>query len=208
MTVQTRRDLLPWTAIAEVAGTLRTCFLLPQGTVPPPGCGVRTFSAAVLPQFLLLNLGVSVLRSRAVQSAALTVVDPQAVLAGQLDLLVPFARTLRVLTDAPLRFAPLQQKLLNERGLALSVAPAGAPLPEHGVLLSLSAARVPRLFDGLLITNKNRRLLRGETVAGKDVVLPPKIEALRPPGIDRVQFASALFERCGVRALGTLRFCR
>ena len=206
MTVQTNSRQLPWNAIAEAAGSLRGCFLLPPGLTVPPECRVRAFVPQVLPQFLLFNFGVFVLNRRGVRKADLTVVDPQALFADRLERLLPFAATLRVLTARPACYSSTRRRLLELCGLTVCVAPLYAPLPEHGVLLSLSAARVPRLFDGLLFTNENRRLLRGETVVGKDVLLPPRIEALRPPGIDRVQFASALFERCGAEELQSVRF--
>lgn len=207
MTVRPRGSVLPWNAVAAAAGSLRGRFLLPKGVTAPEGSGVGVFVPEKLPLFLLLNLAADVLAHRKVQAADVTVLDPAGVLSGRVERLVPFAGTLRVLTARPERYAEVRRSLLEEAGLSLCLAPPTAPLPERGVLLSLSAERVPRTFGGLLITGENRLFLHGETFAGRDVLLPPELEALRPPGIDRVQFASALEECCALPGLRELKYC-
>ena len=208
MTVQTNSGRLPWADIARAAGSLRRRFLLPPSVTPPEGSGIRTFAPQTLPQFLLLNFAVRVLREKGLspQSTPITLTDPQAALTQHIHQLAPFAKTLRVLTARPEQYEAAQQTLLAQTGMALCVAPLSAPKPQSGAAITLCAAWLPRDFSGLVITTEQRLFLRAETVCGADVNLPEEIEALRPDGIDRVQFAAALEECCGMQSLRKLGF--
>lgn len=203
LTAQSVNGEVPWRAVSEKAGKLRAFLLLPKGVSPEKASGVREFLPKTLPQVLLLNAAVDVLKKQQLPApeTQITVVDEAAVLAERIDLLAPFAGTLRVLTAKPERYAFAQRRLMEGFGLSLCVCAAEAPLPENGVLLTRSAARAPRLFRGLIFSFDRRRFLFAETFAAADVTLPPKFEALRPPGIDKLQFAAALYERCGIKEL-------
>ena len=207
MTAQVVNGEIPWRIVSEAAGKLRTCMLLPKGGLPGAASGVRLFLPKTLPSVLLLNTAVDVLQKKQLPApkTPITVVDEAAVLTERIDLLAPFAGALRVLTAKPERYVPAQRRLMEQFGLSLCVCAQNAPLPESGVLLMKTADRAPRLFRGLIFTFDRRRFLFAETSAAADVVLPPKFEALRPPGIDRMQFAAALFERCGVKELENMR---
>ena len=208
MTVQPADGKLPWDEISWAAGSLRTNMLLPEGALPEEKSGARPFVPRALPLILLFNAAVGVLRTRRPEEGGtpVTVVDPAAVLADRIDRIAPFASSLLVQTKAPALYQTARQRLMETFGLSLCVSGLTAPLPEHGALVSLSANRVPRLFDGLLLTGEPRTLLCGETFAANGLVLPPGFELLRPAGIDKTQFAAALFERCGVKVLGELSF--
>ena len=207
LTTQSVRGEIPWERIADAAGTLRTCMLLPKGMSPDETSGVRAFVPQTLPLLLLFNAGLCDLRARGLpaQETQVTVIDERAVLADRIDCLAPFAGTLRVCTAKPERFFSAQRRLLEQNGLSLCLSGMAAPLPDSGVLFAQSCARAPRLFRGLMFTCERRRFLRAETVVGTDLVLPPAFETLREPEIDRIQFAAALYERCGVKELENLK---
>ncbi|MBQ7597198.1 MAG: hypothetical protein IJU56_01300 [Clostridia bacterium] len=209
MTAEFDSDRLPWEDIARAAGSLRRRFLLPPSLSPPKSSSIGVFSPQVLPQFLLFHFAVRVLREKnlAPQSTAITLTDPQAVLTQHIRRLAPFAKALRVLTVRPAQYEAAQHALLAQTGMALCVAPLTAPKPQSGVAITLSAAALPRDFSGLVITTERRLFLHAETVCGADVTLPKEIEQLRPSGIDRVQFASALEECCKMKSLRELGFC-
>ena len=207
MTVQGEKEALPWPDIAEGAGPLRCRLLLPRGITPPKESGIRAFEPKALPLRMLFNAGVAALERRRLFRKEITVVDPGGILPQCIGRLVPFASVLRVLTERPHRYAAAQRDLLESDGISLCVCSMSAPLPQQGVLISLTAEYVPRLFDGLIFTCAERRFLRAETVIARDVKLPSAPARLCPAGIDRVQFASALYECCGVKAMGELCFC-
>ena len=220
---QRRKAQLPWAEIERAAGRLRTRVLFPEGVVPPPPPparthaqaqlepGLRAFAPRRLPLLLCLRLAQQMLQASHVPARQLrvTVVDSKGVLTRQLEPLVPLAGSLRVFTPEPPIYRTAAEQLQRRYGAALVVSDSPACFAQSHVVVADDLRLFTGRESGLILTPDTETRLPGQAcrvVRWGEPILPQAHEALRPPGIDPLHFASALHELCGVKEMERLRF--
>jgi|GEM_PF-1428310 len=216
-----RQAELPWAAMEQAAGRLRTRLLFPEGVIPPPPPqarsaaqaqlepGLRAFQPKRLPLLLCLRAARQVLLAAQTPARQLrvTVVDTKGVLCHAVELLVPLAGSLRVYTPDFSMYRSAAARVLHRHGATLILSDsAGCFAQSHVIIaddLQLFTGREP----GLIFTPDISTNLAGcRVVRCHAPQLPEAYAKLCPPGIDPLQFACALFELCGVKELERLPF--
>lgn len=204
MTLTQHRGKLPWKAAAKAAGPLGKALLLPQGVVA--GGGMKAFSAEVFPELLLFNGAVKHLTSLDFDPVGQTVTlfDSRGIFARRVDSLVRLFSCVRVVTGCQEIYEKAAEKIMAKYGASLIVTDTPGELPGGSVVIS--SQRVPVTFSGTLYTDSQTELLSGRVLRGGGITLPQEYDSLCPQGIDKVDFAAALYEKCGVEALAELGY--
>jgi len=213
------RGEIDWPAVEHAAGRMRTKMLFPTGIEPPvtePAIGLRAqldpglraFAARRLPLLLSLRMAQQVLRgyNRPARERSITFVDPRGQLCRQLEPFVPLAGSLRVCTPEPAHYRQTAQQLLSRYGVVLVVSGSPACFAQSDVVVAEDLSLFTGRERGLVFTPDPSPLPGCRIVRGREPALPPAYEALRPEGIDVLDFAAALFELCGVKEMERLPF--
>ena len=216
-----RQAELPWGAIEQAAGRLRTRLLFPDGVTPPPPPqarsaaqaqlepGLRAFQAKRLPLLLCLRAAQQVLLAAQTPARQLrvTVVDTKGVLCHAIELLVPLARSLRVYTPDFSVYRSAAARVLHRHGATLILSDSAACFAQSHVIVADDLRLFTGREQGLIFTPDLAANLAGCRVVRCHVPQLPEAHAnLCPPDIDPLQFACALFELCGVKELERLPF--
>ena len=216
-----RREELPWDEIERAAGRLRTRMLFPEGIAPPPPPpprsaaqaqmepGLRAFAPRRLPLLLCLRTAQQVLQaSRApARQLRVTVVDAKGALTRQLEPLVSLAGSLRVFTPEPQLYRAAAEQLQRRYGVTLILSSSPGCFAQSHVVVADDLRLFTGRETGLIFTpDTETNLFGSRAVRCGAPVLPEAQDRLRPPGIDPLLFACALYELCGVKEMERLRF--
>ena len=212
---------LPWAAMEQAAGRLRTRLLFPEGVAPPPppaACsaaqsqlepGLRAFQPKRLPLLLCLRAAHQALRTAGVPARELrvTVVDTKGVLSHTMELLVPLAGSLRVYTPDFSLYRATATKLLHRYGATLILSDSPGCFAQSHVVVADDLRLFTGREQGLIFTPDTETSLKGcRVVRCRMPQLPEAYAKLLPTGIDPLLFACALYELCGVKEMERLRF--
>lgn len=203
------RGDLPWKEIENAAGALRSRMLFPEKTEVGSFSLLSCFEPAVLPKRLLFNSAVAAIEKMKIdpREVSVTLIDENGYLLDLAEKLVFLAAQIRVVTSCVAAYEQLSSLIFERFGLSVVVSgTVDNNVLSSTFIISDSALCVPLVFGGVLFTNEKRRLMNAAVLCGSGVTLPPEFEELLPVGIDRLSFASALFELCDARELGELGY--
>lgn len=193
--------------LAAAAGNLAGRMLLPGDVVLPPDCPLARFDTESY-RTLLLFSGVRRLLFEGIRQN-----DPQAMRVGLYDpagrcaaaalRLLRYTESVRILTGRLSAYAHYSRKALEMYGVEFIFS------RDPYVLDGCSAIVAPFGMDGGALPSKTI-LFSGRaddvafTLNGDCITLPAPLEAQRPPGIDRLDFAAALHSSARFPALSAL----
>ncbi|MCM1364558.1 MAG: hypothetical protein NC122_09980 [Faecalibacterium sp.] len=209
ITARIYRGIIPWNTVEAVSGKLKSRAILPFGVKADEKCGISAFAPKVLPKRVLFNSAVKTLEKMALDPTQIfvSVVDENAYLVDIIEKLVPIACRIQVITNCVSDYERLADRLLEEYGLSLIVSGrVDSRILASTVIISASATVVPLVYRGLLFTNERRKLMNATVLTGDNITLPGKFASVVPDDIDRLTFASALYELCSADELGSLHF--
>lgn len=209
ITAKTYRGIIPWNTVKVMAGKLKNRAVLPASATPDENCGIGAFEPKVLPERVLFNSAVKTLEKMALDPTQVfvSVFDENAYLVDLVENLVHLACRIQVITNCVSDYERLAQKLLNVYGLSLIISGrADNSVLTSTVIISAKSSAVPLIFRGLLFTNERRRLMNATVLTGDRITLPEKFEAHAPEGVNKLTYASALYELCSADELGKLCF--
>ena len=216
-----RGRALPFAAMEQAAGRLRTRMLFPEGITPPPTPvarsaaqsqlepGLRAFQPKRLPLLLCLRAAQHALRTAGVPARELrvTVVDTKGALSHAMELLVPLAGSLRVYTPDFSLYRAAAARLLHRYGATLILSDSAGCFAQSHVVVADDLRLFTGREQGLIFTPDTETSLQGCRVVRCHLPqLPEAYAKLCPAGIDPLLFASALYELCGVKEMERLRF--
>ncbi len=220
--VQQGRDGIPWNAVEQAAGRLRTRMLFPEGVNPPPQPataagkksaatepGIRPFEPKRLPALLALRAAQQVLRRCETPARHLSValVDPRGLFTRSLEPLVPLVGNLRVYCPDFSLYRAAAALLLERYGMTLILSDSLGCFAQCDVVVAPELRLFTGRERGLIFTpDQDTPLPNCRVVLGVNPQLPKAAAALRPAGIDPLLFASALFELCAVKECEHLQF--
>ncbi|MGN1419868.1 MAG: hypothetical protein ACI4W6_11100 [Acutalibacteraceae bacterium] len=201
------RGKIPWKAVENAAGKLCVKAVLPDGIDLPENSPIKRFEPAVYPFRVLFKSAVSVLEKMSLEPTRLyvTVFDENAYVIDLIEELVSLACCIRIITSCFDDYSRLADRLLSRYGISLVIRTAfDKSVLESTVIISDKSAFVPMTYKGILFTNEKRRMLSTAVMSGKKITLPEKYEKLCAKKADRLTFAGALYELCGIDELDGL----
>ena len=196
---------IPWKKLEKCLGILRKDILLPEGITVPPDINITSFTPQILPHLLLINSATDYIQKHkeSFKDKSLTIFDEKAIYQSYIEKLLPYFYSIKIITDQADTYESLSQNLLLNYGFSLLISDEKAT--DSDVVIS-HQCRVPLYFKGTVFTNEKRYLMNGEVLSGSETDIPDIYENIRPKNIGRVLFASALYEKCKEKALGTLLY--
>ena len=201
---ETRKGKIPWEEI-EAVSPVKT-FLLPDcvtGKLP-----FEVWKPKKLPQLMLFNSAVEYIREKAFPptKTQITVVDKEGRYVNLLKNMINLASQITVITTDE-SYRNLSRELLNDYGVSLIIREElGGEKVGNGFLFDYSGESVPLSYKGTVFSREKKYLLNGKSLTPGGFDLPDEYEKLIIPKINKLHFASALFELCNVKELQSLKF--
>lgn len=197
-----QKGTLPWEEIALLCGTLFKKTVLPKNIKGIEKTKLNSYEPKCFFDKLLLFFAVDILKEEKVQNLTIAVVDENAVLSSCIKILVPFSKSISVITNNPQIYKKTQKSILCEYGLSLEVR-------EHflkdnmnfDVLISKKSESVPLLFGQTVFSLTKGKNFASRQYILKDISLPAFYEKQIKKGTDRLLFAAALYELCDVKEM-------
>lgn len=209
ITAKLYRGIIPWNTVQAISGKLKNRAVLPFGVTPDDNCDISAFVPKVLPERILFNSAVKTLEKMALDPTQVfvSVIDENAYLVDLVEKLVHLACRIQVITSCVSDYERLAEKLLSSYGLSLIISSrTDSSILASTVIISSKSSAVPLIFKGLLFTNERRRLMNATVLTGDNITLPEKFAITESQNVDKLTFASALYELCSADELGKLCF--
>lgn len=184
-----------WQSVAAAAGRSGKNMLLPCGVTPPAAVNIVRFKPSVFPLRLMLNTAAAQLGAEGALTRSLLVSDSRAVLAPFIDIVVPLAAKIKIITDNPSLYFVAAQRVMERFGASLTISDSIGSTEKFDAAIVSEATELARVNYAVAdIGSSGRRL-----------IIPDEYIRLCPSGIDVFDFAAALYECSGVRAIGELK---
>ncbi len=149
----------------------------------------------------LFNNSVRLLKEYALNpfETSVCLYDKKGIYCEKAEKLLPFASVLHIICPEKERYRECTEKMLYNYGVSVSVSEKWNQSADlcNNVIASDSEI-LPLSYKGRAFVLKERVLPDTVFVVGKGIELPYKYERLRPFGVDKTVFASALYEKCGI----------
>ena len=196
---------IPWLRLEKCLGILRQDIVTKEIITIPKGINITKFFPDILPRLILINSATDYIihHKHHFRNKSLTIFDERAIYHNYAEQLLPFFRSIKIITPLPDSYKSISEKLLKVYGFSLVVSDGET---KNSEVIIAHSCKVPIYYEGTLFTNENIYLMNSALCTGREIELPDKYERLRPTDIDPMLFASALYEKCGEKELGKLRY--
>lgn len=202
---ETHRGKIPWKEIKRLSPSEH--FILPFGTEENEA--IKEYEPKALPEIMLFNSAVSYIRKMNLSPSKtyITVVDERGLLAPSVSACVKLASSVAVVSRAEKEYTKLSDKLFDSYGISLILRNEIHPdTAENSFLFDYEGSNIPLSYSGTVFTKAKRHLMNGKTLSPGGFDLPSEYESYIISGVNKLHFASALFELCDITELGTLQF--
>lgn len=167
------------------------------------------FHPQILPSMLLFNSFIAYIKELSLSplGSSLTVYDNNGIYADLIEKAVPLFSRIEVFTQNEAAYGKVSRFLLDEYGISLSVSSVfSGKAPKTTAVLCPENVPFSDFYNGMLFTLSSTAPPCSFKATGYGINLAPEYDLLRPAGIDKMLFACALYEKCGVKKLGRLCF--
>lgn len=203
------RGIIPWHTIETTAAKYKNRVLISPMQKIPEDIMLSKYKSKVLKSRLLFNSAVKVLDTMALEPVDMyaCVVDENAYMVDLVENLMSYVAGIRVITNCFFEYENLAKKLMQEYGISVVISSKiDDTILSSTVIISNESSQIPLIYSGILFTNEKKSLLNGKALVGYDIVLPTYIDKICPKGIEKLEFAAALYELCGADDIGSLQF--
>ncbi len=185
-----------WHRVARLAQPFENAVLLQKGLSLPEDCGMTVFEPAVLPLKAALFNAVERLGECRVPPVKrrICVVDPMGILPDYIDLIMPLAAVVRVVTNTPELYITAVHRVMENFGAALPLTASAAVISDSHAVITAHSEKV-RCLPGTLVFSADED---DGTVPLPVYTLPERFAAVCSAKTDHFLFACALHELCGV----------
>ncbi len=189
---------IPWDDITYLVGRCSSNILVPNDTYVPKEVRSKCFTPTALPIVMLSNTVTDLFRNSK-RKLSIGIVDRHAILAKRIFEYVGFSSEITVITDYPLRYDAISYEMNTRFGISVYISQEVKKTEKCDFVISEKAVDSTMCFCIDAQGKKN-------CIELFDFSLPPVYEQKIPKGVDRDLFSAALFELCGVRRIGELKF--
>lgn len=201
ITAEKKGDKVPFKEILDFSGNLRDSLLFENGFRFEKDWNYSPFKSDALSKKLLFDLAVSHLQKTQPNpiNTKICICDNEGIYKKGLHRVVKFASGIHIVTKDRSLYEREIKKLLYEYGISVTASiNFDASAKNCNVVISHFSRGIPLTFDGVIFTNEKRPFINARVFSVQNVDLSFEYEKLRPEGIDRFAFASALYEKCNV----------
>ena len=117
------------------------------------------------------------------------------------------ASLITVIKNEERKYTELSDRLFEAYGISLMIRKDYYETKkENSFFLDYKGDNIPLSYKGTAFSKEKKFLLNGKTLTPGGFDLPHEYESLWQKNTDKLQFASALYELCRVKELGSIRF--
>lgn len=131
------------------------------------------------------------------------IIDPDCSHPGLAEKLIPYVPEIVVYTENPTLYHGYSEKLLDEYGAPLTFAENLLSLRRCSLILCLGEITLPSLYPTPVLSPYPQKGDHNLWISRFSFGVP-QADAVIPPGIDKDEFYTALYERCSISQIGTL----
>lgn len=205
------RGRVNWNSVERFVHDRRGCVLCPEGAELPDQLGYRRFVSRELNRRMCENAALHLLQEPGMDRVRVALLDDTGEHAGLCSYLVDCTDRLLVLTRSTSLYMDEADRILEERGAVIRIAAAGSDLHAADLIIAPRALREDiRCSGDAVVLSGERPLARQNAPVIYDYIfdLPAKYRRIKPPYLDDMYFASALYSLGGVHELGSSVFRR
>ncbi len=200
ITAEKKGGKIPFREILNYSGILHDKILFDRDFEFCDEWSYTPFKPAKLKKKLLLDLAVKTLEELNInpQKTNICIWDAEGTYINELHRLFRFGKKIHVICQNKSIYEKKKIEYLEKYGVCVTLGESFTNCGnEYNVAISHSCEEIPLLFKGIVFTNGEKDFLSAECYEVREISLPFEYERLRPCGIDKMTFASALYECCG-----------
>lgn len=171
----------------------------------PDNPNIKRFYPSKLPRVLLLNTALDLTKRLSASSdrLSLSLIDYKGNWCDYAYEFVKYAKTVRVITNACEKYTQAAENIFDEYGASLIINDNISSVSGCDIVVSPDNNK-ERFYNTCVLRCYPDG--RQDLLKGKGYCLPKEYLAIMPAGIDEFLFACALYELCGVKKLGELKY--
>lgn len=191
-----------WEEVFTCMGKLSREMVLPDGLIPPEGCGITPFVPQALEPRIVMNTAAELLTQGSGERIPVTIFDPH----GRLcSVVIPIVRTcadVRIITGNMALYQRAGERIMEEYGASVQIR------PQEEAALCGGVAVFPFGLNGVAVPPNTIAIVPQEEPVGENLItvrgirLDESLLSIKPVGVSDFLFASALYEKCALRELG------
>lgn len=189
-----------WKLAADKCGRYSSRIIAPRSLPLPDHARLKRFIPISMNSVLVFNTALKIIeKSKLVpDEICITLTDRNGVHPRDVCKILPYASTVRVVTNHPERYAASCSEAFEEHGASLIIRNAYEPISKPDIVICCDGAVTASMKNAAIFTSKRKN--GGKLVfSGSGVCLAPKHAEIISPETDPVDFAGALTELCGSR---------
>lgn len=191
--------------VAKMLGLCSRAVILADGTDASKTGKLKIYKPAVLPNILTINSAENYLENKEYNKAAFTlgIRDEKGAFSQYLEKFVNLAGEIRVFTKNEFAYKSVCEKIYEKYGLSVIVITNEQGLSRCDMIISPENV-FNRYFNNCILEKcgeNGYNILKGDGIR-----LPKYPESLLPHGVDKLTFASALYEACALKSLSELKY--
>ncbi len=201
ITAEKKRGDIPFTEILDFCGILKNKILFDKNFSFKDEWDYTPFKPVKLKKKLLFDVAVKTLEElkNEPQKINICLCDSEGLYINELPRLFPFGKKIHVVSENKSLYEKKNAEFLREYGVCVTLSEDRDFCDDSfNVVISHSSEKMPLIFEGIIFTNEKRDFFSAECYEVREVELPFEYERLRPYGIDKTDFAAALYECCKV----------
>lgn len=206
-----RRGRISWASIDRFVRSSRTALLCPEGLCLPSGDGYRRYACLELRRRMCENAAIFLMSEIRDPHTRVVLIDDSGERAGLCSYLIGDTDSLTVVTRSPHLYLSEADRILEERGAVIRISAGCADLRFADLIIAPDAIdRELGCADDAVILSGEPPLVEQNAPVIREYFfdLPDKLCALKPPYLDEMYFAEALYSLAGVHELGSSVFRR
>lgn len=191
-----------WEELFTCMGKLSREMVLPDGILPPEGCGITPFVPQTLEPRIVMNTAAELLTQGSGERIPVTIFDPHGRLCSVVIPIVRACADVRIVTGNTALYQRAGERIMDEYGASVQIRPRGEAVLCGGV------AVFPFGLNGVVVPSNTIAIVPQEEPAGENLItvrgirLNESLLSIKPIGVSDFLFASALYEKCALRELG------
>ena len=191
--------------VVKLLGSCSKAVIPTVGTDVSGANGLKIFKPTLLPNIMTVNSAEDYLKKRKYDKTAFTlgIKDRKGSFSQHLEKFVNLAGEIRVFTENEFAYKSVCDKIYDLYGLSVVICRNARSFGSCDMLIS-PENEFDRYFNNCMLVRcgeNGYNILKGE-----GITLPKYAEKLLPDGVDALVFASALYEACALKTLGTLKY--
>lgn len=206
-----RRGKISWSSIDRFVSLQRDRLLCPEGLCLPDEGGYRRFEGRELSRRMCENAALYLLRRAQPAPVRTVLIDEEGERTELCRYLTQETDSLLVITRSPQLCLREADRILEECGAVVRVASPDADIADADLVIAPAALRqdIRCAGDAVILSGEPPRVRQNAPVIYDYTFdLPDKFRSVKPPYLDDMYFAEALYSLAGAHELGSSVFRR